>query len=1293
MGGHRHVKRSSMDSRVHGNKRVSPRLKPKPNLTPDVNVKPTSSIAQKPLRRHVASAQKNEIKSSELYAKNQTKIPPVHARVAKKKGTNPNDSLHTAAPARRPIRNSKFIPNQKSPLVPSEILNRNKQSNKSPHKSVSSCPNCSLQLDPLSKDEAISHILNCKSRFQPLSRNTFEPRLPPSNDIQLRDHHVELNAIKQKQNQPHMTNAQRNYNTNLLQIPGMREALKERRQEIYQQRQKELEEEKKICSANLGNLGTLDDTNICLNVDNNPITCTAGNNNCIEGIEFRNTANPDDDISSHFAHQSEEGSEDGNLGCDSGVWHADVDLEENEDFIPEWMDEYVNSMGTSERAEEPLKFKGNLKGEVAAQTELLFILNKHCRLDLGLHDEIMEWLEYYGDINWKWRKPMKRESMVKFLSSKFDLERRRPKSKTVHLNDRAVTMPVYSLKEAIRSLTSDPKIMHQDNLLENNFDHETWRPTVEVPSDDDLLDDIHMGDKFRKAHSTYCPDKGEEMNKKVRGVGAIIFSDKTNVDRHGALGTTPLLMTLTVFNKDCRQVFPFWRVIGMVPNQQAGLGTNHIESDTKKAKPASEKNQDYHTLLRPTLEQFDEIRKDGGVWVKIDGEDVLLKVWIHLVIGDAVGNNELCGHSNGSSSACLSKDCRCTHSQLSAIPRQCEKVTIRDMMQVKIDQEFAHSLSKYSIHNAFDGLPLSDFRYGLLGITPFERLHMLASGIIEHSFIQLRDMIGEGQKNAKEKGMLDDLFDRARREFSRQSCRDVCRSSGRFGVMDMTRITAMERVGNFHIMLVCLKSNEGDSLLRKCLKDYNTIRKERADRADRQDNGEQAIGTESDGDEDAMLEGDVDSSDSDDDNDNESVDIDESAEVNEHFDENGMCTRIRVKDIVTTMEWLLSFFVWMHDSHNRGHLKRAQPMVEKLMRNVYNYLPREKITKKEKKDQDRSGNGARGWEILKFHSVLGVVHDLLEFGNGLSFAGDCGEKFHQYVVKAPGFQTQKRCNTFTSQVANNVFATDVINYAYSHSTIGNHIMFGKRELIGGKTPYRERGNEYYSVPEDLAGVTFVGRFYGAFTYSVQRNSHTYHFKPRWHDKDKEKCKHPICKEFIQHIRYFAQRKGYHKNFSITGYTEMRYNGEIYRAAQWYRGFEWFDWAHVYEPTDGEEMQCRILGFFKYDTPGFPSWKFADHEARSVSDIEDEQLIDDTMYMVIHACNDWCSREELESEMCKPLTLAPGDDYIYILPVHCIRGPLAAIPNFGSPNGSLDYISALPYHKWGNIFKSFVDSNL
>ena len=653
--------------------------------------------------------------------------------------------------------------------------------------------------------------------------------------------------------------------------------------------------------------------------------------------------------------------------------------------------------------------------------------------------------------------------------------------------------------------------------------------------------------------------------------------------------------------------------------------------------------------------------------MKIDGEDVLLKIWIHHIIGDAVGNNELCGHSNGSSSSCLSKDCKCKKNELALIPRRCKKVTIRDMMEVKVNEKFAHSLSKYSIHNAFDGLPLSDFRYGILGITPFERLHMLASGVIEHCFTTLRDMIGEGKSNASEKGDLDDLFDVVRNDLSKQSSRDNCRSSGRFGVMDMTRVTAMERVGNFFIFLICLNTVKGRALLSKCLDDYNTLRQKQLEDAEKRKEEE-------------VLEGEPDVS-SDDEQENES-------------DQNTPLQRepkiVTVDDVLETMEWLLSFFVWMHDSHSRGHLRAAQPMVERLLGNIFDYFPREKISKKEKELQNRSGSGSRGWEIVKFHAISGVVQDLLDFGNGLSFAGDCGEKFHQYVVKSPGFQTQKRCNTFTAQVAKNVFAADVINYAYSHSNVGNHIMFGKADQIGGPTPFRERGNDFYTLPDNLNNVKLLGKYTAIITHSIERGMHRYKFDPRWADAGKELLKHPLSREFVYHIAHSAERKKYYHDFTIEGFTELRHNGQIYRASEYYRGCKWYDWAHVLDPKDGLEMQGRILGFFRYKTPGFPTRKLAEDDGLSQAIIERDQMTDDTAYMIFHACNDWCSREELESKMCKKITLECGDRFTYILPVTSIRGPVAVIPNYGSCNGSLDYITALPYHKWGLIFSEEVE---
>ena len=161
---------------------------------------------------------------------------------------------------------------------------------------------------------------------------------------------------------------------------------------------------------------------------------------------------------------------------------------------------------------------------------------------------------------------------------------------------------------------------------------------------------------------------------------------------------------------------------------------------------------------------------------------------------------------------------------------------------------------------------------------------------------------------------------------------------------------------------------------------------------------------------------------------------------------------------------------------------------------------------------------------------------------------------------------------------------------------------------------------------------------------------------------------------------------------IEGFTELSYNGEIYRASPNYHSYEWYDWAHVLHPKDNREMQGKILGFFRYKTPGYPSYRSIEMSGMSVADVRNANEREDTVYMIFHACTNWRSRESLEKSFSVPLKLAPGDSYTYCLPVSCIRGPIAAIPDFGASD-SLQYLSSLPYHKWGKIFVDKVNKSM
>jgi hypothetical protein len=53
-------------------------------------------------------------------------------------------------------------------------------------------------------------------------------------------------------------------------------------------------------------------------------------------------------------------------------------------------------------------------------------------------------------------------------------------------------------------------------------------------------------------------------------VGLILFGDKSHTDLHGVLTLTPIIFTLTVFNRASRNTTNFWRLLDYIPNLSYG---------------------------------------------------------------------------------------------------------------------------------------------------------------------------------------------------------------------------------------------------------------------------------------------------------------------------------------------------------------------------------------------------------------------------------------------------------------------------------------------------------------------------------------------------------------------------------------------------------------------------------------------------------------------------------------------------------------------------------------------------
>jgi hypothetical protein len=119
-----------------------------------------------------------------------------------------------------------------------------------------------------------------------------------------------------------------------------------------------------------------------------------------------------------------------------------------------------------------------------------------------------------------------------------------------------------------------------------------------------------------------------------------------------------------------------WRQIATIPNLSAGKG-----KDGQKNKNSFAKLQDYHKVfLSVALSSFAECYEKGGFyWKDAEGNEILLKPYNHMIIGDIAGVNEMVGHYNTNHANCVVKDCKCNHEELLSFPPVCHQVKWKDL--------------------------------------------------------------------------------------------------------------------------------------------------------------------------------------------------------------------------------------------------------------------------------------------------------------------------------------------------------------------------------------------------------------------------------------------------------------------------------------------------------------------------------------------------------------------------------------------------------------------------------------
>ena len=458
-----------------------------------------------------------------------------------------------------------------------------------------------------------------------------------------------------------------------------------------------------------------------------------------------------------------------------------------------------------------------LRRKTMAVTKFQVLLNdillKH-KASLLLYDEIIHLVSSYisSPSFSRLDKFKSRRSLLQSTEKSLNTTCLRPVNGTVRLhNDSLVTVPVFDAKHMISSLLTDQSIMNESNFAEG-YNVLTGEVQHDHPQNK-KYSEIHTGDAWNPARIRYCTGRMDMP------VALIIFLDKTHTDLHGALSLTPVIFTLTLFNRAARNNPKFWRPLGYIPNLSYGKGTSNKTA-------AKDKIQDEHDCLSFVLHSLKKIHKTNGFDCTVLGKTVRVKVWIHFFIGDTEGNNKLVGQFPGNREGVKRpyRDCECGYHDLSDPNPQCKYRTLDELRVAKRrkrndedgGKEYYQSRSMYDIVNALldKNLPLSDIVHGLYKLFPPELLHTSGSGLIMYIFESLRHQIGGGQ----DRDIIDQLHIDISNIIKRQSERDFPRGSMRNGLIDGTKCQSSERKGNLFRLLCIAYTSSGSAVLKRSLK-------------------------------------------------------------------------------------------------------------------------------------------------------------------------------------------------------------------------------------------------------------------------------------------------------------------------------------------------------------------------------------------------------------------------------------------------------------------------------------------
>lgn len=942
-------------------------------------------------------------------------------------------------------------------------------------------------------------------------------------------------------------------------------------------------------------------------------------------------------------NSKQEGEENtGNDDVDSDPFSPDIFTEEDMDSVTY---EAVHAHASG-------KHKLKLSSSEMAQLDLLVLLRRS-GCPLNLHDRIIDWITTYETREpglFRTNKLLHRDSLITKISKMYGVSNRKPALREMIYNDRTITIPVFPFVHELLSLLNDPAIMNDQNIAEGydiftgkiNGKRKIWQDdtikeedmmSIPIPTDPKTkIGEVVLGTKFQKSIDRFCRPDSNHM-----AIPLIFFFDKANLDFHGGLASSPLIFTIAFFLGSARARIQFWRLLAIIPNLGIGRGKSCTMT-------ADQKEEERHMALKIAFEDLQAIFNKGGIRTKIQGKDVVLKIWIHFIIGDTSGHNELCGQANctnlGSQNA-VCRCCKCSLPELSndEIP-QCEAIlmsdiepelhllrnarkkaadeninNLEDIEGVKESKDRLKALSHRPIEsNVFHDMPMGNMARGIRGCTNFEEVHVFGQGIYLYMAQATHDFMGTSSGGGGEsKTKINTIFSTLKRSLSRQSERDFPRTSVRFCYTDGTKLTAEERKGNTLLLLLVFLCQDGLNTISNYLPRHNVV----------------------------------------------------------------------YNDCIEALEGVLCYERWIAQPNEAWQLVSCYPKVQEVMTKIKKGFPR--------------GDKGNNWDIPKFHGGRQMPVQIMADGDGSNWTSSHGENFHKSFSKRNAKNTQMRYESLASQMAIRVKENIALDVASSANV--NDLMFQPYEEYTPITNNSADGVKSYMSAQlplsnklDCKGGSCSITIYPKTNDDPHRKRKT---DIMWKNKAKHATKAAVFPELIYAVGTYAENNGWEDIIHITSFTTIKKTDPTtgkevrYRCDTDYRGYPWRDWGifNTYdELTRGQLCPGLICGFVTFDDAGFTT---PGNETEKIQSTDSENIIDPNLYIVLRAAKDcinfddkFVNRFELEREKT------------YILKLSSLIGPLAVLPDIHSKgktgmdryNQDVDHwLTVKPTRMWGDHF--------